>query len=93
MTTVTVPAWAIVLASLVCGFVINRLGWMLVKWMMRDGGLWGDESCSVCLRPHDSEARRLQRQLVKMHENYARLHAEKEVLQAEYKQFCDAAIR
>lgn len=78
-TTVTVPIWALLLASLACGLALQKLGWMLAKWMLRDGP-WSEQPCPICLRPHDSEARRLQRQLEKMHENYARLSAEHEAL-------------
>jgi hypothetical protein len=78
-TTVTVPAWALLLSAFTCGLILHKLGWMLTKWMLRDGP-WSEDECPICLRPHDSEVHRLQRQLKKMHENYARLSAEYETL-------------
>lgn len=71
MTTL-VPAWLVVLTSLFVGFALHRLAWTLLRWMVREGP-WSEQSCLLCLRSHDSEARRLQRQLTQMHENYKRL--------------------
>lgn len=81
MVTVTVPIWLFVVSAVVIGFALMKLSWMLTKWSLRDGPL-KDETCPVCNRPHDSEARRLQRQLARMHENYQRLECEYEVLKA-----------
>lgn len=79
---ITIPVWAWALSAIVCGVVLQRLGWTIFRWMLRDGGMWAEDRCPLCLRPHDSEARRLQRQLAKMHENFARVQAENETLRA-----------
>lgn len=84
LNVITIPVWAWVVSSIVCGFVLQRLGWMIFRWMIRsDGSPWAEEQCPLCLRPHDSEARRLQRQLHKMHENFARVQAENKTTRAE----------
>jgi hypothetical protein len=72
---ITVPAWALVLSSLVAGFGLQYLGVILMKWMLREGP-WSEMQCPVCLRPHDSEARQLQRWLKASNEDNVRLAAE-----------------
>lgn len=71
--TIALPLW-VWFASVVFGaWSLHVLAQHLYRWLLRDAGPWGGKRCPVCQRPHEYEARELQRQLREMDEKYDRL--------------------
>lgn len=72
---ITIPVWSLLLTSVLAGVVF-----MLVLLRLLTAAFSGplaDHACPCCGRPADSEVNRYRRMLQKMHENTARLIAER----------------